>query len=291
MARLDDRQAAGYLQLLGIDVRPGDVDASMLARLQRAHVEAVPYENVDIVRGRPPGIEPQSCVRRVLGGRGGYCFHLNGSFATLLEWLGVDLTRHVSGVQGGGVAEPPGPNGNHLGLTARVPSSTGDTEWLVDVGLGDGPDEPLPLSPGTYEQDSRVFGLGPSPLAPEGWRFEHDPNGSFVLVDISAEPAVTGDFAAMHVKLSTSPESGFVRTATVQRHTPAGAEVLRGCVFTERTGADLSRHEVDSADDWWSLVIDRFGLAYGDLDPSERNEVWRRVRATHEAWLASEAGA
>ncbi len=283
MARLDDRQAAAYLELLGVDVAPGEVDVAALVRLQRAHLAAVPYENLDIVRGRPPGIEPLECVRRVLAGKGGYCFHLNGSFVTLLEWLEVDVTRHVSGVQGAAAPEPPGPNGNHMGVTVRIPSS-GPSEWLVDVGLGDGPVEPLPLAWGRHEQGERVFGLGPSPLAPGGWRLEHDPAGSFVLVDVAAAPAATGDFAAMHRQLSTSPESRFSHLATAQRHTPAGFEVLRGCVLTGPGGTTV----VESADDWWSLVVDGFGLAYGDLDASERDSLWRHVRATHEAWTASE---
>jgi arylamine N-acetyltransferase len=279
---LDDGLAAAYLERLGVDARPGEVDAPMLAALQQAHVAAVPYENLDIVRGSPPGIDPYDCVRRVLGGRGGYCYHLNGSFATLLEWLGVDLIRHLSGVQGRG-AVAPGPNGNHLGLTARVDGSL----WLVDAGLGDGPVEPLPLAPGTYEQEGFVFGVEPSPFAPDGWRLRHDPRGAFELVDFSAAPASTPDFLEKHAFLSTSPESHFVQVAVVQRHTRKGVDILRGCVFTERTGAGDTAREIDSADDWWSLVIDGFGLAYGDLTSAERDALWRHVHATHEEWKAA----
>ena len=278
---LDGALAAAYLERLGVDARPGEVDAAMLAALQRAHVAAVPYENIDIVRGSPPGIDPYDCVRRVLAGRGGYCYHLNGSFATVLEWLGVDLTRHLSGVQGRG-ADAPGPNGNHLGLTVRVNGSV----WLVDAGLGDGPKEPLPLAPGTYERDGFVYRVEPSPFTADGWRLRHDPRGAFELVDFSAGPATTTDFLEMHTRLSTNPESGFVRVAAVLRHTPGGVDILRGCIFTERTQAGDTVREIDSADDWWSLVIDRFGLAYGDLTPAERNDLWRRVRAGHEDWQA-----
>ena len=278
---LDDALAAAYLERLGVDARPGEVDAAMLVALQRAHVAAVPYENIDIVRGSPPGIEPLDCVRRVLGGRGGYCYHLNGSFATLLEWLGVDLTRHLSGVQGRG-AEPPGPNGNHLGLTVRF---EGDV-WLTDAGLGDGPPEPLPLAPGTYERNGFVYAIEPSPFTADGWRLRHHPRGAFEVVDFSARAAATPDFLEMHTRLSTNPESGFVRVAVVQRYTPAGVDILRGCVFTERTQAADSTREIDSADEWWALVIDGFGLAYGDLTAAERDELWRRVRATHEEWKA-----
>ena len=280
---LDDSLAASYLERLGVEAPRGEVDVALLTALQRAHIAAVPYENLDIVGGSPPGIDPAASVRRIVAGRGGYCYHLNGSFAALLEWLGVDVTRHLSGVQGRSAVEPPGPNGNHLGLTVAVDGA----RWLVDTGTGDGPAEPLPLEEGRYEQEGFVFTLGSSPLAPGGWRLEHDARGSWLLFDMAAEPATTNDFAAMHTKLSTDPESGFVRTATIMRRVGARAEVLRGCVFSERDGDDEQLHEIDAADDWWGLVIDRFGLAYGDLSTAERDELWRRVRATHEAWDAA----
>src|SRR5260221_9949353 len=166
MSGLGEQLAAAYLERLGVEVRRNEVDGTTLAALQRAHIAAVPYENIDIVRGKPPAIDGASCARRIVSGRGGYCFHLNGGFSALLEWLGVDITRHLAGVQGRSVAEPPGANGNHLGLTVE-----GDgARWLVDVGTGDGPVEPLPLAPGSHEQDGFVFALVQSPLVGDGGR-------------------------------------------------------------------------------------------------------------------------
>jgi N-hydroxyarylamine O-acetyltransferase len=283
--RLDDALAAAYLERLGVDVRPGEVDARALARLQRAHLEAVPYENIDIIRGQPPGIEPLACVRRVLAGRGGYCYHLNGAFSALLDWLRVDFTKHLAGVQGRAAPEPPGANGNHLGLTARVEGEGG--EWLVDVGLGDGPAEPVPLAFGVHEQDGHRYSLEPSPLAAGGWRFHHDPRGSWFLFDVAPGPVTTDAFQRMHVKLSTSPESGFVRTPAAMRRGADGVQILRGCVLTEREGTETRTRDVESADEWWGLIIDRIGLAYGDVGREERDEVWRRVRATHDEWVAA----
>ena len=283
MTALDDSLATAYLERLGVDVRRGEVDATTLAALQRAHLAAVPYENLDIVRGAPPAIDPVSCARRIVAGRGGYCYHLNGGFAALLEWLEVDVTRHLAGVQGRSAAEPPGADGNHLGLTVKI----GGTTWLADAALGDGPPEPLPLAAGTYEQDGFVFGLCPSPLVAGGWRLEHDARGAWILFDMAAERATTDDFAGMHMKLSTDPESGFVRVAVVGRRFGQTLELLRGCVFSETTGADVRARDVDSAEDWWGLVLDRFGLAYGDLAAAERGNLWRKVRATHDAWDAA----
>jgi hypothetical protein len=71
------------------------------------------------------------------------------------------------------------------------------------------------------------------------------------------------------------------------RRGPAGVELLRGCVFTERTGAETTSRDVDTLDEWWGLVIDRIGLAYGDVPREEREQLWRRVRAVHEDWDAA----
>jgi arylamine N-acetyltransferase len=278
--RLPDDLAHDYLARLGVDARPCEVDATTLRALQEAHVEHVVYETLDIVRGAPPGIEPLACVRRVVGGRGGYCYHLNGAFATLLEWLEVDVTRHRAGVQGRDVAIPPGANGNHLGLTVRTPD--GD-EWLVDVGLGSGPGWPLPLAPGVHEQDGYRYELRPSELAKNGWRFEHDPRGGFICFDMAPEAATTDDFVAMHAELSTGR---FAHTVTAQRRVDGQLQILRGCVYQEVDPGGTTARDVTTAREWWELVLDHFGLAYGHLDTSEREALWTRVLERHAAWEA-----
>ena len=178
------------------------------------------------------------------------------------------MTRHLAGVQRRGVTEPRGPDGNHLGLTVRTPD--GDA-WLVDVGLGDGPPEPLPLVSGPHEQDGYRYRLGPSTAARGAWRFEHDARGGFAGFDVAAESATMPDFEAMHALLST--ESKFTRVATAQRRVGDRIEILRGCVYAEVDPHRTRTRDVIDADDWWELVTGHFGLAYGDLDEVERNGV------------------
>lgn len=274
--------ALAYLDLLEVDARPGAVDRAALCRLQRAHVERVPYETVDIVLGRPPGIDPLESTRRILGGRGGYCYHLNGSFSALLAWLGVDVTRHLAGVYGGRLEEPPGPDGNHLGLTVRT---TDGRIWLTDVGLGDGPAEPLAFAEGEQNQGGHRYRLRPSPFGEGVWRYEHDPGGGFAGFDFTTQVATMEDFAAMHASLST--ESSFATTVTVQRRAGARLEILRGCTYIERTADGARTTEVTEPREWWGLVLDHFGLSYGDLTADERSTLWRRVLHEHEAWRAA----
>src|SRR3954447_16717945 len=89
-----------------------------LFALHRAHAELVPYETLEIWLGRPTTVEPSDSVRRILRGRGGYCFHLNGAFSALLSALGYRVTRHVGGVQNN-PQRPAGATGNHLVLTVE----------------------------------------------------------------------------------------------------------------------------------------------------------------------------
>lgn len=280
MEVLPDGLARAYLDLLGCDVRPGGVDAGALRALQSAHVARIPYETLDIVRGRAPGIDPLESVKRILAGRGGYCYHLNGAFSALLSWLRVDVTRHVAGVQGRG-QERPGANANHLALTARTPDGH---EWLVDVGLGDGPAEPLPLVAGDHEQLGFRYRLAQPVEARDVWRFEHDTRGSFEGFDVAVEPAGMADFATMHAFLST--ESGFARTVTVQRRVEGRIEALRGCVYTERTLDAATVAELTDPDAWWDVVATHFRLDYHDMPAVERETLWHRTLEAHRAWQA-----
>lgn len=275
-----------YLIRLGVG-HPGPPSVAALRGLHRAYVERVPYENLEIQLGRPTTVDPYESAQRVLRGRGGYCYHLNGALSVLLRALGYQVRWHIGGVQGPQVASPPGANGNHLVLTV---SGLPDPEcpagvWLVDAGLGDALHEPLPLCPGRYRQGPFSYELARSAVVPGGWRFTHDPAGSFVGMDFAWPAAGPADFTAMHERLSTSPESGFVRAAVAQRRDATGADVLQGCRLARVDGAGRREQELTTERDWFAALADVFGLTLDDVSAGERAGLWRRVWAAHEAWL------
>ncbi|MEV4224497.1 arylamine N-acetyltransferase [Nonomuraea sp. NPDC049725] len=273
-----------YLNRLRQPAAPPSADA--LRALHAAHVERVAYEALEVWLGRPTTIDPDESAARIAAGRGGYCYHLNGAFAALLTALGYDVTRHVGGVQNrGGEA---GITANHLVLTVRglpAPDNPGGA-WLVDAGLGDGLHEPLPLVAGTYRQGPFTYGLRPSQVAPGGWRFDHDPAGSFIGMDFGLAPAEMSAFEAMHRHLTTSPDSGFVRTAVVQRRDALGVDTLRGLVLS-RTGGKVLTVTLDSARDYYAALADIFELPLDDVSAAEKDKLWIKVHAAHEAWLTS----
>ncbi|MGW0392982.1 arylamine N-acetyltransferase family protein [Streptomyces sp. NPDC003042] len=273
----------GYLRRLGI-TEPGSPSTEALFALQRAHLERIPYENIDIHLGRPPGIDPALSAGRFTAGRGGYCFHLNGGFAALLDHLGYDVTRHVGGVYE--EADARGVNGNHLALTVRVDAAA----YLVDAGLGDGPHDPLPLREGAYEQNGFSYSLEPLAGPEEGWTYR-TAGGPFPVMNFLSAPASMDDFADEHLRLSTAEDSPFVQTLALLRRDAHGIDVMRGRVLTRIDPAKgASKRELATSEEFYEVIAGTFGRELDDLGPADRAALWEKVCRAHEAWLASQAG-
>ena len=142
-----------YLDRIGAR-RPATVDGPALVELHERHLAAVPFENLDIHLGVPIELDEDRLVAKVVGGRGGFCYELNGAFAALLRALGAEVTLLSAGVYGPAGLGPPF---DHMALRVDL-----DGPWLADVGFGRHCLHPLRLS----ERGDQV-----------------DPVGTFRLVD------------------------------------------------------------------------------------------------------------
>jgi N-hydroxyarylamine O-acetyltransferase len=276
-----------YLGRLGLDAELPSVDA--LYRIHRAHVDRVPYETTWIHLGEQWTIDTDAAVERIArGGRGGYCFHLNGSLAWLLSRLGYDVSLHIGGVHG----PEPGEQDltNHLVLlVAGLP--TGDNpagDWYVDAGLGDALYEPLPLRAGDYDQTPMTFRLSETPGGVGDWHFAHDPHGSFPGMNFRSADATIDDFAPRHLYLSTSPESGFVKTITTQRRLHDSVLALRALTLTTRDSNGADTLVVADRNDWFALLADEFFLPLDGVEQASKDRLWASAQASHAAWLATQ---
>ena len=276
---------SAYLKRLGLDAEPPSADA--LFRIHRAHVGRVPYETTWLHMGEQWSVDPALSAERVaFGGRGGYCFHLNGSLAQLLLMLGYDVTHHIGGVHG---PEPSADDlTNHLVLTVGgLPTTDNPSgEWYVDAGLGDALLDPLPLVAGTYRQGTMTFELESTPGGIGDWHFIHDPMGSFRGMNFRSAPTTIDAFAERNRRLSTSPDSGFVKTVSVQRRLPDGARILRALTFTTRDLNGGSTSVITDRDEWFDLLADEFLLPLGDVDAGARDRLWASACAAHAAHVA-----
>lgn len=167
MALLETGRLGAYMARIGYD-GPLAPTVETLHALHRAHLTAIPYENLDIHLGRMLTLDRQATFAKLVDDkRGGWCFEMNGTFGWVLESIGFDV-RYVAGAvrradRGASALD------SHLVLIVTI-----DRPYIVDVGFGDGFFEPLPLEPGRYEQQSLKFGVSRDG---EWWRVHNHEHG------------------------------------------------------------------------------------------------------------------
>jgi N-hydroxyarylamine O-acetyltransferase len=285
-AKLTSSEVERYLARLGVPA-PEAPTAGALGDLVRAHVRRVPFENLLIQLNRPATLQTAVIVDRIARGGGGYCLELNGAFGALLTALGFEVRQHEGQVWFG---EPGPPDSfvNHLALTVRCADGSW---WFAEVGMSDAICEPIPLEPGRYPQGPFDYRLetiaGP---AGQGWRFHHDPLGSFGGMDFSLAPARIDVIEASHRWLSTSPDSRFTRLLSVGRRDLSGLDILRGRVLIRWDSAGRTHRYYDDVEEWFDLLATDLGLPVDDLGPADREALWHRVCAAHSAWARNPGG-
>lgn len=104
-----------------------------LHALTAAHAQAIAFENIDVLLGRPIRIEPAALFDKlVLRRRGGYCFEHNGLLLAVLRQLGFDARPLGGRVR---LGQPdraiPTPR-THMLVEVRVDGA----RWITDVGVG-----------------------------------------------------------------------------------------------------------------------------------------------------------
>jgi N-hydroxyarylamine O-acetyltransferase len=252
---------AGYLRRLGIEDGQPPPSAETLRRLHRAHVAAIPFENLDIVLGRPvtldvPSLQDKLVHRR----RGGYCFEHNTLFSVLLERLGFAVDRLNGRIRWG--SNHPRPRSHTL---LRVHADGRD--WLADVGFGgEGLLEPVPLHDGaTSHQGEWTYRLDRSDDGTWALRSLH-PDGWFDLYAFTTEPQHRADYVVYNYFTSTNPASPFVAGLHAQRTEPTVRHVLRNReLLAARPDGTAERRDVPDGE-LVEVLSDTFGIV---LEPAD----------------------
>ncbi len=204
--------------------------AATLRELHRAHLLAVPFENLDIHLGRPIMLDQDALFDKIVTRRrGGFCYELNGLFALLLRELGFEVTLLAAGVAraDGGF----GPEFDHLTLLVRAPSADPTTHnlqseiWLADIGFGDSFREPVRLVEAVEQaQDGRAYRLDR-----DGEHFtlmQHNAAGWEPQYRFKLQPHAQAEYADMCHYHQTSSESSFTRKRVCTLATPDGRVTL-----------------------------------------------------------------
>ena len=87
------RSLDAYLRRIGLGGHgPAVADGDGLRRVHRAHATAIPFENLDPLRGVPASLELADLERKLVGQRrGGFCFEHNTLLAGALTELGFEV--------------------------------------------------------------------------------------------------------------------------------------------------------------------------------------------------------
>ena len=254
---------------------PRDATLATLRALHRAHLLAIPYENLDIHLGRQITLDPEVTFTKLVDERrGGWCFEMNGLFGRVLETLDFDI-RYLSGAVGRATSGWRA-QGNHLVLLVRL-----DRPWIADVGFGDGFLTPLPLEPGTYSQgflEYRVARDGPR------WRVHSHEFGGAEGFDFTLTARTLDQFGMQCRELQTSPESSFVKATVCERFVSNGLVMLRGAVLREVRAGSVTTHTVQDACEFDRVLRERFDLAIPGVAA-----LWPSVWARHLQWQAEQA--
>jgi N-hydroxyarylamine O-acetyltransferase len=203
-----------YLDRVGVSGRPD------LPTLHRAHVTAIPFENLDPRRGVPVSLSLPDLERKLVAGRrGGYCFEHNLLFAAALRGLGMRAEPMLARV---GPRENPGRPLSHLFLRVHADGAV----WHADVGFGSGTLlEPIPFGPGEV-------------IVQDGWRRRVVADGGeLILQEARGEdwsdiygfapvPARLIDIEMSNWFTSTHPGSRFVGGLVLTRNHEDGSRTV-----------------------------------------------------------------
>ena len=262
-----------YLDRIGFAGVPR-ADLATLRALHRGHSLAISYENLDVQLGRPLTTSPAEAFDKIVrGGRGGWCYEMNGLLGAVLDEVGFKVTRLAGGVHR--MVRGEEAVGNHLVLLVDLD----DGPWIADVGFGDGSRDPFPLKDGPIVSDGYEYRL--QNLADGWWRLHNHPNGGAPNFDFALEPADPALLAAKCLELQTSPLSVFVMTAIAQRHLGGEIRLLRGRAFRRLTPGAKTDSLIDTADDFVALLKREF-----ELDVPEAASLWERICVRHEELFA-----
>ena len=222
---------AGYLRRVEYE---GALEptAEVLHALHLAHATHIPFENLDILLGRPIRLDLASLQAKLVhGGRGGYCFEQNALLAAVLEEVGFAVTR----------------------LSARVRSAPRRCRgrtcscWCAATG---GRGWPTGCSGGGLLHPCVADRRGERAVSP-GATGRPEESGLWVLHRCmakdgristrSAGAAARVDYEMANHFTSTHPESRFRRTVTAQLAARRRARVLRGGELVVDEGATVTR--------------------------------------------------
>jgi N-hydroxyarylamine O-acetyltransferase len=229
-----------------------------LRDLQLSHLLSVPFENLSIHANEPVLLQDKSLFDKiVLHRRGGFCYELNGLFATLLRQLGYNVTLLSAGVakKDGGF----GPDFDHMTLMVLL-----EDRWLVDVGFGDSFRQPLLID----RRDVQAQGDHSYQISDDGSYFILSENdgitGWKAQYRFTLQAHELADYINMCHYHQTSPKSTFTQRRICTRAKPDGRVTLSDMRLIETEGRERRERVMMDETEYAKILEREFGIIMGD---------------------------
>src|ERR1700733_1132481 len=177
----DQLDLHAYLGRIGL-AATGAPSLTLLRSVIARHTGSIPFENLDIVLGRPIRLDIGSVQAKLVGaGRGGYCFEQNTLLQAALERLGFAVSSLMARVVRPAAADAMTPR-THMLLRVDLPEGA----YLADVGFGNlTPTGPLMLG-----------SQAPQPTGHEDYRLRQMADETLLQVRLGTEWANVYRFSA-----------------------------------------------------------------------------------------------
>jgi N-hydroxyarylamine O-acetyltransferase len=252
-----------YLARIGLQTKV-EADLNGLHVLQDHHMRNVPFENLDVILGRPLGLSPGALFQKiVMRKRGGYCFELNTLYGTMLSEIGFAPVPMLARVW---LRDPPEtPPRTHLVNRVRIDGE----DWISDVGFGGRAARvPLKIEEG-YEVDDGDGRIRIRKDEDFGYRISRLQDGAWSdQYTVETDAAHMADILSGNHWTETHPESHFRHGIGVGLFTAEGRTSFYEGVLTHR-GKNTRSRNILGLDATLDVLETEFGLEL-DLTQKER---------------------
>lgn len=226
-----------------------------LAGILRAHTASIPFENLDVLLGRPPRLDLEALQAKLVGARrGGYCFEQATLFAAVLEALRFAPRRHSARV----VLQAPRTESPRTHMLLTVPLAEG--VFVVDPGFGSfAPRVPLPLAGDSGEGAARATHW----LDRDGtwWTLNaRSADGVVAAWTTTLEEDHPVDFAMANHYTATHPDSPFVNRIMLRAFTGAGRVTMMNRDLTIVAGDRTEKSQLADRSALRQVVAKHFGF-------------------------------
>lgn len=250
----------GYLARIGWR-GPRVPSSDTLAHVLRAHMRAVPFENLDVLLGRGIRIDLDSVYAKLVERRrGGYCFEHGTLFQAALSGLGFTPTAHAARV----IMLRRREEAPLTHMVVTVPLD--DRTYVLDPGFGGhAPLVPVPLVDGEAVRDGddvhRMVRRG------REWVLEARVDGvDTPLWTSTLEPAEPVDFLMANHFVSTYPASPFVTMLMARAFSSRGRVSMMNRDVTVRAANLVERNVVTDRSALRTILASDFGFDLPDVE-------------------------